>query len=81
MSYAQPPLKFISPGQYVLEKPTVERFVETTLLLWDLVTRLKGGNPFDRPRLGKQRVQMRVGKPISVSEFYPAYRASRHGAR
>lgn len=68
-------------GQYVLEKPTVERFAETTLLVWDLVTRLKGGNPFDRPRLGKQRVKMRVGKPISVSEFYPAYRASRHGAR
>ncbi len=68
-------------GQYVLEKPTVERFAETTLLVWDLVTRLKGGNPFDRPRLGNQRVQIRVGKPISVSEFYPAYRASRHGAR
>ncbi len=68
-------------GHYVAEKPTVERFAETTLLLWDVVTRLKGGNPFQRPRLGKQRVQMTVGQPLSVSERYPAYHQSRHSAR
>jgi hypothetical protein len=68
-------------GQYVLEKQTVERFAETTLLLWDMVTRIKGSNPFERPRLGKQRVQMTVGQPLSVSDRYPLYQASRHGAR
>lgn len=68
-------------GHYILEKPTAERFAETTLLLWDLVTRIKGTNPFHRPRLGKQRVQMTVGQPLSVSELYPTYHASRHGAR
>ncbi|MBD2741284.1 1-acyl-sn-glycerol-3-phosphate acyltransferase [Coleofasciculus sp. FACHB-1120] len=68
-------------GQYVLEKPTVERFAETTLLLWDMVTRIKGSNPFQRPRLGRQRVEMSVGQPISVSERYPVYQANRHGAR
>lgn len=68
-------------GRYVLEKQTVERFAETTLLLWDMVTRIKGGNPFGRPRLGKQRVKMTVGKPLSVSERYPAYQTSRQGAR
>ncbi len=68
-------------GHYVIEKMTVERFAETTLLLWDMMTRIKGSNPFQRPRLGQQRVQMIVGQPLSVSERYPAYQASRHGAR
>lgn len=68
-------------GHYILEKPTAERFAETTLLLWDFVTRIQGSNPFHRPRLGKQRVQMTVGQPLSVSELYPTYHANRHGAR
>jgi hypothetical protein len=68
-------------GKYVIEKPTVERFAETTLLLWDMVTRIRGSNPFQRPRLGKQLVQMTIGQPLSVSERYPVYQASRHGAR
>ncbi len=68
-------------GSYVLEKPTVERFAETTLLMWDMITRIKGGNPFHRPRLGKQWVQMTVGQPMSVSEHWEAYQASRRGAK
>lgn len=68
-------------GHYILEKPTAERFAETTLLLWDLVTRIKGTNPLHRPRLGKQRVQITVGQPLSVSERYPTYHASRQGAK
>jgi len=68
-------------GKYVLEKPTVERFAETTLLMWDMITRIKGGNPFHRPRLGKQWVQMTVGQPISVSDRWEAYQASRRSAK
>ncbi|NWF60254.1 MAG: 1-acyl-sn-glycerol-3-phosphate acyltransferase [Fischerella sp.] len=68
-------------GSYVREKPTAERFAETTLLISDVVTRIKGGNPFQRPLLGKQRAKIIVGEPISVSERYPVYKASRHGAR
>jgi len=68
-------------GKYVLEKPTAERFAETTLLLWDMLTRIKGGNPFHRPRLGRQWVQMTVGQPIAVSDRWQAYQASRQGAR
>ncbi|HEY9607274.1 MAG TPA: 1-acyl-sn-glycerol-3-phosphate acyltransferase [Allocoleopsis sp.] len=68
-------------GNYVLEKPTVERFAETTLLLWDMVTRIKGNSPFGRPSLGEQRVQMTVGQPLSVSDRFSVYQASRHGAR
>jgi hypothetical protein len=68
-------------GNYVIEKPTVERFAETTLLLWDMVTRIKGNSPFQRPSLGEQRVQMTVGQPLSVSDRFSVYQASRHGAR
>jgi len=31
-------------GNYVLEKPTVERFAETTLLMFDMLAGLKGIN-------------------------------------
>ncbi|MBW4618218.1 MAG: 1-acyl-sn-glycerol-3-phosphate acyltransferase [Cyanosarcina radialis HA8281-LM2] len=68
-------------GAYVLEKPTAERFAETILLVRDAIARIKGDNPFSRPRLGKQWVQMTVGQPISVSQRWDAYRASRRGAK
>lgn len=67
-------------GHYVAEKLTVERFAETTLLLWDMVTRIKGKSPFPRPKLGQQRVQMTVGEPISVSDYWEAYQSSRRQA-
>ncbi|MFM2060465.1 MAG: hypothetical protein RLZZ507_135 [Cyanobacteriota bacterium] len=68
-------------GTYIREKPTVERFAETTLLLWDMVNKIQGNNPLNRPELGKQKVKITVGKPISVSERYPTYKASRVSAR
>jgi len=67
-------------GNYVLQKPSVERFAETTLLLWDMLTRIKGGNPFDRPNLGKQKVQITIGNPISISSRWDAYKVSRRKA-
>ena len=68
-------------GAYVLEKPTAERFADTTLLMWDILTRIKGSNPFNRPSLGKQRVQMTVGEPISVSDRWHTYQTSRRNAK
>lgn len=68
-------------GRYVVEKPTFERFAETTLLMWDALTRIKGDNPFHRPRLGKQCVQITVGEPISVSQRWEVYQASRRSAK
>jgi 1-acyl-sn-glycerol-3-phosphate acyltransferase len=68
-------------GAYVLEKPTAERFAETILLVRDAIVRIKGGNPFVRPDVGKQRVQMTVGEPISVSQRWDNYRASRRAAK
>ncbi|MDY6802999.1 MAG: 1-acyl-sn-glycerol-3-phosphate acyltransferase [Cyanobacteriota bacterium] len=67
-------------GSYVKEKPTAERFAETTLLLWNVIRKIKGGNPLSRPSLGKQRVQMTVAEPICVSDRLDAYKASRRSA-
>jgi hypothetical protein len=67
-------------GRYVQEKLTAERLAETTLLLWDVLTRIKGGNPFGRPNLGKQQVQMIVGEPISVDDRWDGYQTSRRSA-
>lgn len=68
-------------GNYVQEKFTVERFAETTLLMWDISMRIKGSNPFHRPRLGKQWVQMTVGQPISVSDRWEVYQVNRRSAK
>lgn len=64
-------------GHYVLEKPTFDRYAETLLLLWDMVTRIKGKLPFPRPQLGQQRVQMTVGAPIVVSDRWDSYQSNR----
>lgn len=68
-------------GKYVIEKPSIERFSETTLLLWDMITRIKGGNAFKRPKLGKQSVLITVGNPISVSDRFPVYQSNRRAAK
>jgi hypothetical protein len=67
-------------GYYVKEKPSAERFADTALLLWDFLARIKGKNGFSRPQLGKQRVQMAVGNPISISARRTDYQANRRQA-
>ncbi|MEM9163550.1 MAG: 1-acyl-sn-glycerol-3-phosphate acyltransferase [Cyanobacteria bacterium P01_F01_bin.4] len=67
-------------GRYVLEKPTVERFAETVLLMRDMIARIEGKNPFPRPNLGQQQAILTVGEPISVSERWADYKKSRRRA-
>jgi len=68
-------------GRYVREKPTVERFAETTLLMWDVMARIKGGNPFQRPRLGKRSAHVTIGTPLSVSDRWETYQTDRRSAK
>jgi 1-acyl-sn-glycerol-3-phosphate acyltransferase len=68
-------------GRYVVEKPSLDRFAETTLLLWDMITRIKGGNAFKRPKLGKQSVLITVGDPISVSDRASATKGDRRATK
>jgi 1-acyl-sn-glycerol-3-phosphate acyltransferase len=68
-------------GNYIREKPTVERFAETVLILWQMIARIKGDQTSRRPQLGKQRVKITIGEPISVSDRYSIYQGNRLGAR
>ncbi len=68
-------------GKYVREKPTAERFAETTLILWHMVAQIKGGNPFKRPKLGKQRAKITIGEPLSISDKFEDYKKNRKAAR
>jgi hypothetical protein len=67
-------------GRYVKDKPTAERFADTLFLMWDVMARFRGGNPFKRPRLGKQRATIRVGTPLDVNRRFHDYQTSRRHA-
>jgi hypothetical protein len=66
-------------GTYVQERPTLERFQETTLLLHDALARVRGGGPCGRPRLGPRRVRISVGEALSVRKVREGYGAGRSG--
>ncbi|BAZ15742.1 phospholipid/glycerol acyltransferase [Calothrix sp. NIES-4071] len=68
-------------GHYVQENPTPERFAETLLILWEMVTRIIESDTQRRPNLGKQEAHITIGQPISVSDRYPAYKSNRQGAK
>ena len=68
-------------GNYVREKPTIERFAETALILFDMIARIKGKKTPRRPRLGMRSAQITLGEPISVTERWSAYQKNRRAAR
>ncbi|MEH1854436.1 MAG: 1-acyl-sn-glycerol-3-phosphate acyltransferase [Nostoc sp.] len=53
---------------YIQEKPTAERFAETALLVFDMLSRIQDTTLPGRPRLGLRQAQITVGEPISVTE-------------
>ncbi|VXD15093.1 conserved hypothetical protein [Planktothrix serta PCC 8927] len=67
-------------GRYIRENPTFDRFAETTLIVWTMVNRLKGGNPIKRPYLGKKRAKLTVGEPLSVTQKWSDYQTNRRQA-
>ncbi|HEY9596337.1 MAG TPA: 1-acyl-sn-glycerol-3-phosphate acyltransferase, partial [Cyanophyceae cyanobacterium] len=66
---------------YIKEKPTAERFAETTLLMFDFMARIKSRKIPRRPRLGWRQAYITVGEPISVSDRWTAYQTNRRAAR
>ncbi|MGH7999097.1 MAG: 1-acyl-sn-glycerol-3-phosphate acyltransferase, partial [Brasilonema sp.] len=68
-------------GTYVQQKPTFERFAETSLILFDLIARIKGEKNPARPRLGWRKSRITVGEPISVTQRWSVYQTSRQAAR
>ena len=55
-------------GSYVAERPSFERFMETTLLIHDALARIHTDGLPARPRLGARRARITIGSPISVTE-------------
>ena len=67
---------------YVKDRPTIDRFAEITLLLWDLVAQIKSKTPSKpRPILGKRRVQITICNPIPLSDYWDRYKIDREQAR
>lgn len=67
-------------GQYVAEKPSVERFADTILLLWKMVARLKGKSNLNPPFLGKKWVQLTANSPLLISNYWEDYKSNRRQA-
>lgn len=66
---------------YVKDKPSFERFAETTLILFDLVERLKGTKVPRRPQMGWRDVTLTIGQPIDVCDRTSDYRQSHKAAK
>ncbi len=66
---------------YIQEQPTAERFAETALLVFDLISRIKDTTLPGRPRLGLRQAQITVGEPISVTERWSNSQSDRNTAR
>ncbi|MEM7761379.1 MAG: 1-acyl-sn-glycerol-3-phosphate acyltransferase, partial [Cyanobacteria bacterium P01_A01_bin.40] len=68
-------------GTYIKQKPCFERFAETTLILFDAISRIKGIKNPRRPRLGWRKSTVTIGEPINISDRAIAYRQNRQGAK
>ncbi|NET51787.1 MAG: 1-acyl-sn-glycerol-3-phosphate acyltransferase [Merismopedia sp. SIO2A8] len=68
-------------GHYVKETPTFERFAETTLILFDVMERIKNVTIPCRPRLGWREAHITIGNPISVTERWSSYAGNRRSGK
>jgi len=67
-------------GKYVREKPTAERFAETLLILWKVISWIKSGKVDARPNLGPLETTLTVGEPLWVNDRWTEYQESRRKA-
>ena len=67
-------------GHYVAEKPSVERFADTILLLWKMIARLKGESNAKPPYLGKKTARLVAMPPFWIQDYWSEYQTSRRQA-
>ena len=67
-------------GHYVAEKPTVERFADTILLLWKMIARLKGESNPKPPYLGKKWAKLTAMSPFYIADYWSQYQSNRRQA-
>ncbi|MBD2624878.1 lysophospholipid acyltransferase family protein [Trichormus variabilis] len=68
-------------ANYIQENPTAERFAETALLMFDMLSRIKDSTLPGRPRLGLKQAMITVGEPISVSERWDSCQGNKQALR
>lgn len=68
-------------SSYVKDRPTIERFAEVALLLWDLVAQIQDRKSANRPVLGERRVLLTIGNPIPLSDYWDRYKSGRKQAK
>jgi hypothetical protein len=68
-------------GNYIIQKPSADRFAEMVIILWRIATWLEGKRQAQVPNLGAKRLRLTVGKPLSVTQRYPHYQENRRNAR
>ncbi|MEH2181562.1 1-acyl-sn-glycerol-3-phosphate acyltransferase [Nostoc sp.] len=66
---------------YIQEQPTADRFAETALLVFDMLSRIQDTTLPGRPRLGLRQTQITVGEPISVTERFRNCQGDRQASR
>ncbi|MGC9504172.1 1-acyl-sn-glycerol-3-phosphate acyltransferase [Baaleninema sp.] len=67
-------------GDYVREKPTVERFADTLALLQETFNQICDRSQPLKP-LGDRRVRLTVGDSLSTLDFWDTYTSGRRGSR
>ncbi|MBK1986439.1 1-acyl-sn-glycerol-3-phosphate acyltransferase [Sphaerospermopsis aphanizomenoides BCCUSP55] len=68
-------------ANYIQEKPTADRFAETILLMFDMLSRIKDSTLPGRPRLGLKQAMINVGEPICVTERWEACQGNKQASR
>ncbi len=67
-------------GYYVVEKPSVERFADTILLLWKMIARLRGESNVKPPYLGNKEAKITAMQPFLIADYWEQYQSNRRQA-
>ncbi|MEL6320269.1 MAG: 1-acyl-sn-glycerol-3-phosphate acyltransferase [Cyanobacteria bacterium J06626_14] len=67
-------------GKYVADNPTIERFADTTLLIWKMMQQIGQTSASDFPKLGTRCAKVTVGEPINISDRWEEYQIKRRVA-
>lgn len=68
-------------GNYIIQKPSADRFAEMLIILWRITAWLEGKKQGETPNLGAKRLRLTVGEPLSVSQRLSHYQENRRSAR
>lgn len=67
-------------GHYVAEKPSVERYADTILLLWKMIARLKRESNPKPPYLGEKWAKLTAMPPFYIADYWSQYQTNRRQA-